>query len=280
VEAGRALAIAPAYPDVHRTLSKTLRALANAEPGSGRRDELRREAIEEAKTALELLSADAGGALALADAWSVLGGLALDQKDANAALQDFAKSLERAPAFVPAVIGTGVALSMKGDPKAGLQRFEQALSLDPGNAEARDNADLTRRELTGDPEALANLHGVNGSRLLGERRYAEALVEFREAARLQPRAARAYLGIGSALAAQGLRDEAIASYQHAVELEPSDPTAQMNLGIVYLSEPRDPAKVIEHFRAYLRLVPDGPQRAQMEETIRQMEESLRRSGKP
>jgi tetratricopeptide (TPR) repeat protein len=164
------------------------------------------------------------------------------------------------------------------------------LSLDPGNAEARENAELTRRELTGDPEALANAHGVNGSRLLGEGRAADALAEFREAARLQPLAARSYLGIGSALVALGhseadparrreLRDEAIASYEHALALEPNDPTAQMNLGIVYLGEPREPAKVIEHFRAYLRLVPDAPQRAQMERTIREMERSAAPSGK-
>jgi hypothetical protein len=43
---------------------------------------------------------------------------------------------------------------------------------------------------------------------------------------------------------------------------------------MYLGERRDPAKVIEHFRAYLRLVPNDPQRAQMEGTIRQMEANL------
>jgi hypothetical protein len=47
--------------------------------------------------------------------------------------------------------------------------------------------------------------------------------------------------------------------------------AHLDLGIMALTYERDPAKVAEHFRAYLRLVPDAPNRAQMEQTIRAME---------
>ena len=68
-----------------------------------------------------------------------------------------------------------------------------------------------------------------------------------------------------------LIDEAIRTFEHALVLEPDNPGAHMNLGITYLKERRDPAKVSEQFRSYLRLVPDAPQRAQMEETIRQMD---------
>jgi len=284
------LAIAPRYPDVHRTLSKTLRVLANAELDAARRDELRKAATKHAQTALELLTAEGGNAGALADAWTVLGGLALDAGRADDALADFGKSLERNPDFVPALIGSGVALAMRGEREAALPRFERALALDPANAEARGNADLTRRELAADVGALANLHGVRGSRLLEERRYDEALTEFREAAKLQPQAARSYLGIGSVLASQAdaetdparksaLVDEAIGAFQQAQQFEPDDPTAHLNLGITYLRNRRDPALVVEHFRAYLRLVPGSPQRAQMEETIRQLEAGLGAGGK-
>ena len=283
------LAIAPRYPDAHRTLSKTLRVLANAEHDAASRDELRKAATKHAQSALELLTADGGGAGALADAWTVLGGLALDAGRADEALADFGRSLERDPDSVPALIGSGVALAMRGEREAALPRFERALALDPGNLEARGNADVTRRELTNDVAALANLHGARGSRLLEERRYDEALKEFREAAKLQPEAARSYLGIGSVLASQAegetdqarrraLADEAIGAFQHALELEPSDPTAHLNLGITYLRNRRDPALVVEHFRAYLRLVPETPQRAQMEETIRQLEAGLGKGG--
>jgi len=68
-----------------------------------------------------------------------------------------------------------------------------------------------------------------------------------------------------------LLDEAISAFEHAVAVAPDDPTAHMNLGITYLRQRPDPAKVALHFRAYLRLVPDAPQRAQMEQTIREME---------
>jgi tetratricopeptide (TPR) repeat protein len=283
--ARRSLAIAPRYPDAHRTLSKVIRELANAERDASRREELRKDATGHAQEALTLLSPSAGGAGALADAWNVLGGLALDAGHPDEALSDFGKSLERDPGYVPAMVGSGVALSMRGEREAALARFERALALDPGNPEAHRNIDITRRELAGNVEALANLHGARGRQLLESRRFDEALNEFREAAKLEPGAARAYLGIGSVLAAKAegetdqakrraLVDDAIGAFQHALTLEPDDPTAHVNLGIMYLGERRDPAKVIEHFRAYLRLVPNDPQRAQMEGTIRQMEANL------
>jgi tetratricopeptide (TPR) repeat protein len=193
-----------------------------------------------------------------------------------------------------------------------LKQFERALALDPASLEARQNAAVALRGLassaaderaraellrrandeesravsadrgTASASERANLHGARGQRLLGEQRFADALAEFREAARLEPRAARAYLGIGATLAAEAdtesdaarrtaLVDEAIGSFERALAVEPDNPTAHMNLGITYLRQRRDPAKVAEHFRAYLRLVPDAPRRAQMEETIRQME---------
>lgn len=320
--AERALAVYPLYPGAHQTLSKSLRLLANDESDPIRKAELRRQASEHARKLIEIFSSAAGDGSGLADAWNVLGSLALDEGKLDPALEDFGKSLEHESDYVPSLIGAGVASAMRADRETNsrrkdelqefaLKRFERALVLDPASVEARQNAAVTLRALasriddegrrtellaraeaheahafaahreTGDAASLANLHGVRGSQLLGENRFPEALAEFREAARLQPQAARAYLGVGTVLAAQAdaesdpnrrssLVGEAIRSFERALEVEPDNPAAHLNLGITYLREPRDPAKVVEHFRAYLRLVPDAPQRPQMEETIRQM----------
>ncbi len=329
--AERALAVFPLYPGAHQTLSKSLRVLANDESDPTRRDELRKQAVAHALELITIFSSAGGDGSGLADAWNVLGSLALDQGNVNEALEDFGKSLKNVPDDVPSLIGAGVAQAMRAeretDPQqkdalqeAALRPFEQALAVDPANIEARQNAAVMLRSLgsriaddgrraellqraeaheayalaanrdSGDVDAIANLHGVRGSWLFDQKRYAEALTEFREAARLQPRAARSDLSIGNVLAAQSEEEpdtkrklaliaEAMRSFERALELEPDNAVAHLNLGITYLRQRRDPPMVAEHFRAYLRLVPDSPQRAQMEETIRQMESSPRAGGR-
>jgi cytochrome c-type biogenesis protein CcmH/NrfG len=122
---------------------------------------------------------------------------------------------------------------------------------------------------------------LRGQRLLAEKRFDEALAEFRQAQALTPRAARAFLGIGTTLASQaeaandpGRKDalltEAIAAFTQAVTLEPDNPDAQLDLGIVLLRARRDPGRAAEALRTYLRLVPGSPMRAQLEQTIRQL----------
>lgn len=321
--AERSLAIYPSYPSAHLTLAKSLRAVANESSARARTSELRARASEHARWLVAFYSSTTGDGSGLADAWNVLGSLALDEKRVDDALLDFQKSVKASPDYVPAIIGLGAAFGMQvhltSDPAAkdrlretALAQFERALSLDPGSAEAQQDAaamlrslaprtgdEVRRTELlgradahevrafaarkeAGDAKALANLHGVSGTRLLGEKRLDEALAEFKAAARLQPEAARGFLGIGTVLVAHAdqeadagqksaLIDEAIRSFEHALELEPDNPSAHLNLGITYLTRRRDPEKVAEQFRSYLRLVPDAPQRAQMEATIRQME---------
>jgi tetratricopeptide (TPR) repeat protein len=321
--AERALAIYPSYPGAHKTLGKSLRVMANEEGDPAKRRALRERASEHVRTVIALYASSLGGGSGLADAWNLSASLALDRGDTDAALEDFGKSLEVDPAYVPSINGSGVVWAMRADREIDPRRrddarqaasklFEHALALDPGNAEALQNAAAMLRELasssedegtradlqrraethetqafaarrdTGDAVSLANLHGLRATQLLGEKRFPEALAEFREAARLEPQAARAYLGIGTVLAAEAederiatrrlaLVDEAIRSFERALALEPDNPDAHLNLGITYLRQRHDPAKVVEHFRAYLRLVPGTPQRARMEETIRQMD---------
>jgi tetratricopeptide (TPR) repeat protein len=156
--AERALAIYPMYPDAHLTLSKSFRALAKDESDPAGRDELRRKSAAHARQLIEVLSTAAAEDSRLADAWDVLGCLALDEGNVDAALEDFDKSLKSTPEFVPSRVGIGVAQAMQAnretDPgqknvfqEAALKQFEQALALDPANIEARQNAVTMLREL-------------------------------------------------------------------------------------------------------------------------------------
>jgi tetratricopeptide (TPR) repeat protein len=302
--AERALAVYPLYPNAHLTLAKSLRLLAKDEANPSRRADLHRRAEGEA--------ALFANAEASADVWNVRGGLALDEGNVAEARAHFEKSLASDPAYVPALVGLGVVEMREGRADAALKRFEQASALDPGNGDARQNAAAALRELaaragdpasraellrradaeesraialgaaSADPAVLANLHGLRGQRFLEERRFEEALSEFREAARLEPSRSRGQLGIGAALGGEAdietdaarkgaLVDDAIAAFERALTIEPDNPTAHLNLAIIAMRHPRPRVNVPEHLRAYLRLVPDSPQRAQLEAAIRQME---------
>jgi tetratricopeptide (TPR) repeat protein len=56
-----------------------------------------------------------------------------------------------------------------------------------------------------------------------QRRYQEAVTKLRKAAELDPKSARIQDAIGNALDMQGLRDQALATFQHSAELNRSDP---------------------------------------------------------
>ncbi len=290
-----ALEIQPAYPGAHQTLAKSLRAIANGSNDPGRKAALRMEAEEHAQQLVTIYTGSKGDAVGLADAWNLLGSLALDEAAAPKALEAYDDALAAKPDFVPALVGSGAALVLSAglaeDPasKAKLEseavsRFERALALDPGNAEATKDLAMIRG---GDAPAAANLHGLHASQLLKENRLDEALHEFREAARLEPKAARGFLGVGTVLVTQAARetdarrkaatiDEAIATFEHALTLEPGNASAHLNLAVTLMSYRKDPARVARELRAYLDAAPDAPQKAQMEETIKRMEQEAAR----
>ena len=63
-------------------------------------------------------------------------------------------------------------------------------------------------------------------------RYADAERAYSEAAKLNPKEARAYLGLGRVYAAQNRVEETLAAYQKAIELKPKFAEARFNLGLV------------------------------------------------
>lgn len=83
----------------------------------------------------------------------------------------------------------------------------------PGNSHARENL---------------------GKALMQEGRIDEAVVQFREAARLQPDDAEIFSNLGSALSQAGNRSEAVAMHQRAIELEPESAVDRYHLGNTYL----------------------------------------------
>jgi tetratricopeptide (TPR) repeat protein len=86
--------------------------------------------------------------------------------------------------------------------------------------------------------------------------YAKALVQYREAARLDPDNAMARFNIGNLLDKMGKPEEALPELFKAVQLDPKPAHAHNVLGGVLLKQGRD-AEAIEEFRKALRIEPDN-----------------------
>jgi len=100
--------------------------------------------------------------------------------------------------------------------------------------------------------ALNNL----GSVLFAQGKVEEAIIDYREALRINPNNPEAQINLGNALLQQGHEDEAIAHYHEALRLDPSSTKAQYNLGNALLQQGR-PAEAITQFHEALKLNPNN-----------------------
>ena len=102
----------------------------------------------------------------------------------------------------------------------------------------------------------ANAYIDYGVALEQEGRFAEALIPYREAARLDPDNAIAHFNIGNLLDKMGKPAEALPELFQAVRLDPKPAHAHNVLGSVLLKQGRD-AEAIDEFRQALRIEPDN-----------------------
>ena len=100
-----------------------------------------------------------------------------------------------------------------------------------------------------------------GSELLLHRTYEPAVDVFKFATARYPDSPRLQIGLGMALYARGLYEEAVSALLKAVDLSPDDPRCYQFLARAYDSSPKQADAVIERFRRYAELQP-GNARAQ------------------
>lgn len=85
----------------------------------------------------------------------------------------------------------------------------------------------------------------------------EAIAEYEEALRLNPRYNQAHNNLGTALVTiPGRMDDAIAEYEEALRLEPNYPEAHYNLANALATIPGMADEAIAHYKEALRLEPD------------------------
>jgi tetratricopeptide (TPR) repeat protein len=157
-------------------------------------------------------------ALALLETLLLLGkgDEAFHQQNFSAAAERYGQALSIAHThslkeLVPrALTLVGAALGMGGEAPAALESFDEALALDPVNAQAWYNRGVALDDLA---------------------RYQEALESYDKALALDPKDALAWNNRGIALGNLGRYQDALESYDKAVALDPKDALAWSNRGI-------------------------------------------------
>lgn len=105
---------------------------------------------------------------------------------------------------------------------------------------------------------LARAHIDLADTQLSNREYQEAADEFRKAIKLDAHSGAALSGLAAALVGGGHRDQAVQPLTQSVRLNPSDPAAHANLGVVLVSTPGHLDEGIAELREALRINPNLP----------------------
>ena len=96
-----------------------------------------------------------------------------------------------------------------------------------------------------------------GTELLLHRTYEPAIDVFRAASQRYPNSPRLMIGLGMALYARGLYEDAVNALMKAADLDPSDPRCYLFLSRAYESSPSQANEVIQRFQRYAELQPDN-----------------------
>jgi len=100
-------------------------------------------------------------------------------------------------------------------------------------------------------------HNNLGKVLIMKNKISEAIEEFREAVRLKPDFLKAYNNLGLAYARLGKYELAMQNFNEALKLEPDNPYVYYNMALA-MSEQGQYDQAIEHFNKTLRAKPDWP----------------------
>lgn len=145
----------------------------------------------------------------------------------------------------------GVLLRTQGKIEEAMSAFQQALQLQPNDADTHYNLANILREQRHYPAAevgyrraleimptLTVAHYNLGNTLQEQGRFVDAEESFRRTLALNPNHAEAYCNLGNALQDQGRLSEAEASYRQALKIKPDFVGALSNLGLNLLDQGR------------------------------------------
>jgi tetratricopeptide (TPR) repeat protein len=113
-----------------------------------------------------------------------------------------------------------------------MERQGDPLNHDPKRPDAYD-MNLEQQNAVIGKEVERALHEGNAATDATPPRYNDAEKSYQEALKLNPKEARAYLGLGRLYAAQNRVDDSITAFKKAIEVKPKLAEAYFNLGMIY-----------------------------------------------
>jgi len=154
---------------------------------------------------------------------AALGYLALARKDLQAAVITFDSVLDREQAFVPALVGRGLALVALGRDLDALAAFEAALAADPSLVDLQRQVEVLR--FRGQQRNLADARAAASSG-----RSDEAVRGYLAAIEKSPDSAFLYRELALIERRRGDGDAAIEHFRRAVALDPGDGDSLVQIG--------------------------------------------------
>ncbi len=115
-----------------------------------------------------------------------------------------------------------------------------------------------------------------GALLYGEKRFAEAIAVYRQAAAVDPRSDALRGNLAEAYRAAGDRERARREFEAVLRRNPSYAPAHYGLGLLYDDDRGDRRRAIEHYRRYLALAPEAADANQVRQWLRAAEDAERK----
>jgi tetratricopeptide (TPR) repeat protein len=128
----------------------------------------------------------------------------------------------------------GATLASLGRVREAMEHYEQALRINPDDAETHNNLGSVLRQ-TGE--------------------FQQAILQYKQALRIRPRYAHAYYNLGNLLLKTGKVPEAISQYEHATQTEPNLAEAHEMLGSLLITVGKR-REAMGHLEQALKLRPD------------------------
>jgi tetratricopeptide (TPR) repeat protein len=151
----------------------------------------------------------------------------LAQRQYDKAIQYFSGAAKEDPRNAAAYKGLGYAYAYKGDRAKAAQYLQYSLQLNPNDAQLKAYAQQLGVP-AGAGAAAGGAGGAgatayqNGVRYLQGKQYPYAAYYFNQATQAEPNNAKYWQGLGNAFYGQGSKEKAVAAWEKAVALDPSN----------------------------------------------------------
>jgi len=137
----------------------------------------------------------------------------------EAAKKSFEKAIELNPKFPDPRVNLGNMLLGMHEEAAAMRQFKAALAIDPG---------ILSRDVTS-----YSTFNVLGLCLTADHKYVEARRAFERSIRINPKFAPAHVNLGNTFVALKQEGAALKEFLNALAIQPKDPTALFNVGLIY-----------------------------------------------